>query len=226
VACDIAAGGDPGAASIPGFTQISSHYTPAGFLGSIRLTTLYKIASSESGNYTASWASSAACAWSIVGISGNAASSPVDQSNTNNDTSASSVNIVAPSLTGLTAADDLLLCAFATCGGASYTMPAGLTTITNNNQPNTDSVFLGVGYKALTGSGATGTFTATATGGNPNEAASVAFKAAGGGGGGGVTDDVAARGGVAQALVLMRERASGLFEPVREILKPWRPVMA
>src|SRR6185312_11870103 len=59
VACDIAAGGDPGAASIPGFTQISSHYTPAGFLGSIRLTTLYKIASSESGNYTASWASSA-----------------------------------------------------------------------------------------------------------------------------------------------------------------------
>lgn len=173
IACDIPAGGDPGAASISGFTEVSSHYTAAYFQGSLRLTVLRKRASSESGDYTASWASSARFAWCAVGIRGAVLTgTPEDQVATQN--AANSVSIVAPSLTTLTGADDLLVCAFAHCGGSNpYTMDAGLTTISNNNQPNSDAVFLGVGYKALTSNAATGTFTAVASGGNPCEASSV-----------------------------------------------------
>ena len=228
VACDISAGGDPGVAAISGFTAAGSQYEPAQFQGSIRLSVMYKIATgSEPSSYSASWASSAAYAWGIAFFTGNAGTSPLDQATMGGDPSSGATNIVAPALTGLAASDDLLVCAFANPGGANpYTMPGGLTTMFNNNQGNTDQVFLGMGYLALSATSSSAQ-TGTASGGNPNAAAAMAFLAAGGGGGGGgATDDVAARGGVAQALILMRERASGLFEPVREILKPWRPVMA
>jgi hypothetical protein len=43
------------------------------------------------------------------------------------------------------------------------------------------------------------------------------------GSGGGATDDRAGWNGAAQAITLMRERVSGLLEPVREVWKPKRP---
>lgn len=182
IACDIVAGGDPGAPTFPaGFTQITSHFTPALFHGSLRLSWAYKIAASESGNYTVTWTNAAKFSWVSVDISGNKSSSPLDTS-ASNSSATNTGSLIAPALTGLTGSSDLLLCLFSNTGGANpYTMPAGMTTILNNNQGNSDGVFLGLSYLVLASNANTSTETVTGTGNDIFEAASAAFLAPGGG---------------------------------------------
>jgi hypothetical protein len=233
VAVDIPTGGDPGAISLANagtgaaWNNLTGHYTPAGFQGSIRLHTFWKIASGESGNYTATWTTAGRVGWGIVDITGNAANSPVDVAATSSSPSATGTSFAAPALTGLTGSSDLLLCMWANPGGGSpYTVPAGMSTVFNNNQANADCVWVGMTYQALTSNAATSSQTATATGGNVTEMVSVAFLASGGGGGGGSpaigSDSVAARSGAMQVIMFMRDR---LIEPARSILRP-RPQFA
>jgi hypothetical protein len=177
----VAAGGDPGVPTFPsGWTQITSDYLAVNEHGSMRLTTAYKIATgSESSTYSVSWSTSANCSWEIVDISGNAAS-PLDQSASNPVHSAGT--IIAPSLSGLSASTDLLICVFADTGGGSpYTPPAGMTTILNNNQSNNNFGYLAMSYLVLASNSSS---TETSSGlGDLCDGVSIAFSLPSSGGG-------------------------------------------
>lgn len=174
---------DPGLPSFPlgwSFAQ-STAFAGFGGKGTTRLTTAYKISTGvEPANFNVSWTNTAWDAWALCGTtppSNPPFATAFDQVSINVDTATPTSSYVSNVLNGLASTSDLLFVVYGDCGGNStYTMPGGLTTIFNNNEPNSNEVFIGWNYLVLN-TGAASSFTATSSNSAFYAAVAVAFSA-------------------------------------------------
>lgn len=216
---------DPGAITIPsGFTALSAGgisgnaYSPDG----VRRAYFYKIATgSEGTTFSASWTNPDVYSWALLNYSGVNTSTPFDGGAQTEFNGTYSSNIIAPAIT-TSVPNDWEICIWSFGAGGTLTMPAGMTTRLSQAGSSSGAPWIGVADVGPVAAGAQATQTVTYQYTvNTWDAISIGIQPASGGGS--PTDDIAPRSGAMTAIILMRERASGLLEPVRELWRPKRP---
>jgi len=192
----------------------------------ISVARFYALASSAfSGNIACTFGAAAYTCYAAYGINGANLTTPFD-ANVSLPASVSNATMtaVAPSVSISTSnANDMLLALTVSGGTNSAAFPSGFTQIAYISEQNSAyGLNLTSAYETVSSQQSSSTITDTTS---VAESMFIvdAIQAAGGGGGG-ATDDIATRSGALEAITLMRQRASGLLEPVRQLWKPGRPV--
>jgi hypothetical protein len=182
---EVVAASDPGSAATSmtsaGFTTTFDHFDSNQVK---RMYVGWKVAgSSESGTYSASWATaSTGASWTLIDLASVNTSSPIDTS-TITDTSYDGGLMPAPSISPSGSADWLMCVWFEAGGNNPYTVASGMTLLFDVGSSSSDRPEIMVGYLQLSSSGATGTKNASAANNTQTSGASIAFKPASGGGG-------------------------------------------
>lgn len=139
---------------------------------------------SESGAYTATWASSATIgvSWSLADFGGVDQTTPVEAS-AGVTTSYDGGLYPAPSIV-TTTVGDMLVCLWLTGGGGGpYSVDATMTQFTQIQSTSSTRPNIMLAYEQLVAAGATGVKNGSTTGNTPSTGVSMALKPASGGGG-------------------------------------------